>query len=343
MTDVAGIRIDEGLADILQRLKKAKVNSSDENKSDEIDKSKDVETAIPHIDTSVNKMPVENMDKENAPKMYKDVVDSGFVDDTILPWFTKKDKDLEYLHFLRLDENGSVEQAKVKANEDVNKIAALKLKDNYLCDLDYYKSKHFVLYVQELDSDYYYSRSYIATNESVKNNIVVEDTQYIEKPDECELKKVPTEDLTFETGDKCNYNHYVVFTDLGIADFIAKKYDVPAPLMSNNLDKWFETVSNTIVVENPNFESTKQTKLSDEANSIEDYKYNIITMARPGIFILDSADNSDAEYQLTIKLKDEYSFIPIEKVLICLKKYSTSKTKSIDDFKRFINTYFDIA
>jgi hypothetical protein len=113
--------------------------------------------------------------------------------------------------------------------------------------------------------------------------------------------------------------------------------------MSNNLDKWFETVSNTIVVENPNFESTKQTKLSDEANSIEDYKYNIITMTRPGIFILDSADNSDTEYQLTIKLKDEYSFIPIEKVLICLKKYSTSKTKSIDDFKRFINTYFDIA
>jgi hypothetical protein len=136
-----------------------------------------------------------------------------------------------------------------------------------------------------------------------------------------------------------------VFTDLGIADFVAKSDDISYPYSYNSgkeLDDWFESVSNTVIMKDARFDSNKRYELSDEVDSIRDYNYNMISMRRPGVFTLDSDSNQDSDYKVTIKLKDEFSFIPTNSVISCLKRYSTSSTKSIDDLKRFLNRYFEV-
>lgn len=336
MSVIGGVRIDEGLADILKKLKETESKEKESDKNNE-DNSVEVEKAKESFtDLSTDKVSkVVQLDtKEVKPTAD---TDGDSIDDEILPWFTKNDKDTDLIHYLKLDENGKIVSATIRADKSIGDLAALKLKSNYLCDVDYYKSKHFVLFVKKLNSDYEYSRSFIATNEDTKKNIVVEDTTFVD--DNPELLKVPTENVTTLVADSTSYTHYIVFTDLGVADFISND-DMIYSINSDDLSKWFEIVSNSSLIKNAKFDKNKLV-LSDKAESIRDFKYNLITVRRPGIFTLDSMDNDDPNYHLNIKLKDEFSFIPGDSVLKCIKSYS-SGNKSIGEFRRFIDRYFDI-
>ena len=66
-------------------------------------------------------------------------------------------------------------------------------------------------------------------------------------------------------------------------------------------------------------------------------------MHMPGVITLDSVDNEDPGYQVHIRLKDEYSFIPLNKLLKCIRYYASHDEKSFDEFRRFINQYFDVV
>lgn len=321
LDDIKHIKVDEGLADILQKVRAAGKKK---------DKSKNKEVKQDTSDASDNA--VESLvDKYNAANIEDDV--DTFNAGT-LPWFDESDKDDKYLHYIRIDDAGNLVYDKVKQDSTPNSIAALKMKDNYLCDVDYYKNKYNVLFVKQLDSDYPYSRSFVAqTNESL---IEVEDTKIIDDSNEehPELTKTATENISDEVAECDKYYHYVVFTDLGIADFIARADDVSYPYTESDLNKWFEDTSNRVPIKNPRFDETTETV------NIPDYKYDIVTMHRPGIFTLDSSDN-ETQSPIHLQLKDEYSYIPIKNILECLKKYSSDDNKSFEDFKKFIVRYFE--
>jgi len=208
--------------------------------------------------------------------------------------------------------------------------------------IQYFKSKHNVLSVRQLVSDYSYSRSFIAANESVKNNIVLEDVTLIESDNNNPtLTKAATEDVTQKVVDSYTYYHFVVYTDLGIADFVAKSDDISYPYNENDLNDWFEKVSNLVTIKNPHFESNKDIQLAASLENVLDYNYNLISVVRPGLIVLDSSDNTNDDYKVFLKVKDEYSFIPVIQFLRCLKTYSIDK-KSNDDLKLFLNRYFDV-
>lgn len=344
MSVIGGVRIDEGLADILKKLKeteskeKAKDNA---DKADKIDTSKASENSKNTEHDTFTSLPTDKvysvvpLDKKETKSTANTNGDN--LSEDILPWFTKSDKDTELIHYLKLDDNGKIVPATIRSDKSIGDLAALKLKSNYLCDVDYYKSKHFVLYVKQLNSDYEYSRSFIATNESASKVITVEDTTFVD--DNPELIKVPTENVTTVVADSTRYTHYIVFTDLGIADFISND-DMIYTVSNEDLSKWFEIVSNSSLIKNAKFDKNSII-MSSSAESIRDYKYNLITIRRPGIFTLDSMDNDDSDYHLNVKLKDEYSFIPSESILKCFKLYSNG-SKSIVEFRQFIDRYFDI-
>ena len=349
MADVGGIRIDEGLADILSKLRQA-----DSKKAKPTQKSSAVEKALgdEYASTSDSsakslvdrfssqvKVNTSGLSQTFSKQDYKELESVGFTEEDILPWFSYSDRDNENIHYM----NSKFELKSTKAGKTANDVAALKMSKDFLCECDYFKSRHHVLFVRQLDSDYSYSRSFIAANESVKNDIIVEDTQIVES-DEPTLKKVATENISQEVVDSYKYFHFVVFTDLGVADFVAKSDDISYPYsyQESELDSWFEVSSNTVPMVCARFDSNKQYVLSDEVNNIRDYKYNLISMRRPGIFTLDSDDNNDPEYKVTIKLRDEYSFIPLKSIVSCLRKYA-SGGKSIDDLKRFLNRYFEVT
>jgi hypothetical protein len=155
------------------------------------------------------------------------------------------------------------------------------------------------------------------------------------------LNKVPTESVSDIVVNVDKYYHYVVYTDLGTVDFLVRQDDLSFPFGESNLSKWFEETSNYVQIKRAKYEVNPRL-LSDEANAVKDFKYDIITMHRPGVITLDSVDNQDANYKVTIKLKDEFSFIPINRILGCLKYYASHNTKSIDDFRRMLNKYFDV-
>lgn len=348
MADIGGIRIDEGLADILSKLRQAESNKvkSDRSQAETTAVSDNTgnSSARSLIDRFSSKVNVNtsSLTQSFTRQDYKGLESLEFTEEDILPWLSFSDKDTENVHYI----NSKFELVSTKASKTPNDAAALKMSRDFLCECDYFKSKHYVLYVRQLDSDYSYSRSFIAANESVRSNIVVEDTQVIDEVEmQPTLKKVATENLMCDVIDSYKYFHFVVFTDLGIADFIAKSDDISYPYSYQNgkeLDDWFESVSNTVIMKNARFDSNKQYELSDEVNNIRDYNYNMISMRRPGVFTLDSDSNQDSDYRITIKLKDEFSFIPTNSVISCLKRYSTSNKKSIDDLKRFLNRYFEV-
>ena len=124
--------------------------------------------------------------------------------------------------------------------------------------------------------------------------------------------------------------------------FIVRQDDITYPYGESNLSKWFEEVSNHTVLKNTEYKQNTR-DISDEAASIREFKYDIITMHMPGVITLDSVDNEDPGYQVHIKLKDEYSFIPLNKLLKCLRYYASHDEKSFDEFMRFINQYFDVV
>lgn len=348
MADVGGIRIDEGLADILSKLRQSNSKKTKESRPSVVDQALNAETSDSSAKSLVDrfssqvKVNPSNLIQSFTRQDYKELESSGFTEEDVLPWLSYSDKDTDSVHYI----NSKFELVSTKASKTPNDAAALKMSKDFLCECDYFKSRHYVLHVRQLDSDYSYSRSFIAANESARNNIIVEDTQIIDEAEnQPTLKKVATENLTGDVVDSYKYFHFIVFTDLGIADFVAKSEDVSYPYSyqsSKELDEWFELVSNTVIMKNARFDSNKQYELSDEVNNIRDYNYNMISMRRPGVFTLDSDSNQDSNYKLTIKLKDEFSFIPTNSIISCLKRYSTSSQKTVDDLKRFLNRYFEV-
>ena len=348
MADIGGIRIDEGLADILSKLRQSNSKNKEETERSAADQAvnanihdNDTKSLVDRFSSQVKINP-NNLIQSFTRQDYSDLESAGFTEESILPWLSYSDRDTENIHYI----NSKFDLVTTKSNKTPNDIAALKMSKDFLCECDYFKSRHYVLYVRQLNSDYSYSRSLVAANESVKNNLIVEDTLVIDEFDnQPTLKKVPTENITGSVVDSYQYFHFVVFTDLGIADFVANSDDISYPYSYQNnreLNEWFETISNTVIIKNARFDSNKQYELSDEVNNILDYKYNLISMRRPGVFTLDSDSNQDSSYNITIKLKDQFSFIPTNSIISCLKRYATSSTKSIDDFKQFLNRYFEV-
>ena len=348
MANIGGVRIDEGLADILSKLRNSEADKKSKSAQQEAttasaDKASDssAKSLVDRFSSQVN-VNTSNLVQTFSRSDYKELESSGFTEEDILPWLSYSDKDTENIHYI----NSKFELVSTKASDTPNDVAALKMSKDFLCECDYFKSRHYVLHVRQLDSDYSYSRSFIAANESARNNIVVEETRIIDESElQPTLKKVATENITGDVVDSYKYFHFVVFTDLGIADFVAKSDDISYPYSYHSgkeLDDWFESISNTVIMKSARFDSNKQYELSGELDNIRDYNYNMISMRRPSVFTLDSDSNQDSDYKVTIKLKDEFSFIPTNSIISCLKRYSTSSKKSIDDLKRFLNRYFEV-
>ncbi len=351
MSIVNGILIDEGLTDILTKLRNTELNKSSKPAETEkpVDTNKEMSLASRFAmstgntnTTLVNTYKQLLNDADSNGVTVNDLnnyaKDSDLVEADILPWFSHDDCDTQFFHYMDL----SGEHKCVKASTPIKEITTLQLNKTFLCSLQYFKSKHNVLSVRQLVSDYSYSRSFIAANESVKNNIVLEDVTLIESNNSNPtLTKVSTEDVTQKVVDSYTYYHFIVYTDLGIADFVAKSDDISYPYNENDLNDWFEKVSNLVTIKNPHFESNKDIQLAASLENVLDYNYNLISVIRPGLIVLDSSDNTNDNYKVFLKVKNEYSFIPAIQFLRCLKTYSINK-KSNDDLKLFLNKYFDV-
>lgn len=353
MSIVNGILIDEGLTDILTKLRNTEIKKSSKSaeakteKPADTDKSKSLASRFVMSTDNTNTTLVNtykqllndtNSNGVTVNDLNNYAKDSDLADADILPWFSHNDCDTQYFHYMDL----SGEHKYIKASTPIKEITTLQLNKTFLCSLQYFKSKHNVLSVRQLVSDYSYSRSFIAANESVKNNIVLEDVTLIESDNNNPtLTKVATEDVTQKVVDSYTYYHFVVYTDLGVADFIAKSDDISYPYNENDLNDWFEKVSNLVTIKNPHFESNKDIQLAASLENVLDYNYNLISVVRPGLIVLDSSDNTNDDYKVFLKVKDEYSFIPVIQFLRCLKTYSIDK-KSNDDLKLFLNRYFDV-
>ena len=341
MDNIEDIPQDAGIALILQRLKDSKSpaqTNKDANTSPAESKPESNTTPslmVPATEIQVASLPPQVIARKEDPDVPKEIAVKDLSEEPILPWFLRSDKDQKMLHYVTFDDSGNLVYNSVKTDRPANDLASLKLRDNYACDIDYYKSRHFVLCVKQFESDYSYSRSFAKLDESKKTVSEADDN----KPT---LVKVPTEDVSLLVANADKYWHYAVFTDLGIADFIVRQDDISYPFGESNLSKWFEEISNCIPLKNTEY--TPNTRdISEAADAIREFKYDIITMHLPGVITLDSVDNEDPDYQVHIRLKDEYSFLPLNKLLKCLKYYATHSEKSFDEFKRFINQYFDVV
>lgn len=353
MDNIDDLKTDANIAAILKKLKDTSKDSKKDNSNSKTEDA--APTAVAKsLEVPAKEIPVENVtnsevSQENNTSVNNSTEECSFAEDDILPWFSKADKDINLLHYIIMNDSGNLEYCSIKTDRPAESIASLKIKPEYLCDVDYYKSKHYVLYVKQLESDYSYSRLYTPESKQVSDNITVDDTQIVSDDVATNesattnpvLVKTTSDDLTATVACSDKYNHYVVFTDLGIADFIAKADEVTCPCCSPDLNMWFEQVSNHIKLKNPNYDANKRV-ISDAASSVRDFKYDIVTMHRPGVITLDSVDNNDSDYRVCIKLKDEYSFLPMNRILGCLKNFATNNNKGTDDFRRFINRYFDI-
>lgn len=359
MANVEDIKTDPQIADILKRLKNTSKSVSKKDSDVDLSDKQEVKNEKPSYAIPAKEIPVAKS-SESVPRKEEQISDNStevsvsldssdslpetkisndkkeevtFTEDyEILPWFSKSDKDLNYIHYIKLDDSGNIEYVKVKNDISAEELAALKLKNDFICDVDYYKSKHYVLCVKNVDSNYAASRSYVPKDESLIRESV----------DDQDMVKVDSDRLQAVASDTDRYYHYVVYTDLGIANFIVRQDDVPYPYGETDLNKWFEKISNRVQIKNPLFEKN-YLRVSEDSEKIKEFKYDIITMHRPGVITLDSIDNQDQDYQLHIKLKDEFSFLPMNRVLGCLKLYSSDSKKSFNDFRKFIDTYFDVS
>lgn len=331
---------DAGIAMILQRLKDAKLHAQEkdespkqEEESPEVDSQQSLEASEP--ESQVESLPSYVIDRKDDLQVPEHIAEEDLSEESLLPWFLKSDKDLKMLHYITFDDSGNLVYNSIKTDRPANDLASLKLRDNYACDIDYYKSRHFVLCVKQFESDYSYSRSFAKLDECKQTISEADNSKPV-------LTRVPTEDVSTLVANTDKYWHYVVFTDLGVADFIVRQDDIAYPYGEANLSKWFEEISNHVVLKNTEYRPTTR-DISDEVESIREFKYDIITMHMPGVITLDSVDNEDPSYQVHIKLKDEYSFIPLNKLLKCLRYYASHDEKSFDEFRRFINQYFDVV
>ena len=326
------LKTDPNIAKILQKLKEADLQEPlyhDENLNYSEDK---YNVNYSSFDNSL----ATQVDDANNIQTYNDISDNNFTSKCILPWFTSEDKDSTLIHYLKVDDTGDVVKANIASSEPLDKIALLKLNKKYICDIEYYKSRHFVLAVKNFEN--YYNDN---------KNIEVLDTEFV-KSDENNLHDINVNlysndkcsDIeTFCTGKESLYR-YIVFTDLGIADFTTNS-SCTFPYNTQDLNKWFEQVSNYDTIYDAEFISNDECNLSNKIHDIKDYKYDIITMHRPGFITLDSSESNDSNEKLNLKIKEKYSFIPLNRLLLCIKNYPNSN-KSFEDFKYFINKYFEI-
>lgn len=309
---------DEDLASTSQQVNDnsdTESGESDNNTKEDINNSlvsTTVESDVastPNVELTVN--------SEEDSKIHETLVENNFVDETILPWFTDSDRDTSKIHYIELNDSGNLEYCSIDANKSSSDIATLKLKRNYLCDIDYYKSRHYVLCVKVLDSNYSYTKRFTNnTNES---------------------KSIIT-----PCSNNDSYSTYIVYTDLGTIEFVAKHDDIVYPFNSVELNKWLEEVSNDVIVKDAKYEPNSDLHMSDIVRNLDSTKYDLITMHRPGVITLDSVDDDDCSV-IHIKLKEEYDFLPMNRILGCLKNFSTSDDKSFGEFKRFINKYFNVV
>lgn len=338
MDNIENMPQDAGIAMILQKLKDAK--SPAQTKAAEVSEKPENSNTPPSLMVPVTEIPVASLPpqviaRKDDPEVPKQIAKEDLSEEPLLPWFLRSDKDLKMLHYITFDDSGNLVYNSVKTDRPANDLASLKMRDNYACDIDYYKSRHFVLCVKQFESDYSFSRSFAKLDEGKQRISEADDSKPV-------LARVPTEDVSLLVADADKYWHYAVFTDLGVADFIVRQDDISYPFGEVNLSKWFEEISNYTVLKNTEY--VPNTRDIDEcAESIREFKYDIITMHIPGVITLDSIDNDDPEYQVHIRLKDEYSFIPLNRLLKCLRYYATHDEKSFDEFKRFVNQYFNVV
>lgn len=346
MNDIENLPQDAGIALILQRLKDSKPEQPIQDDTeyivddeDNVDNCKKdiLDKRLISSETDVKPISLSQavMDRKNDPQVSKQIKDAGLSDESILPWFLITDKDQKSLHYITFDDSGKLVYNTTKTDRPANDLASLKLRDNYVCDLDYYKSRHFVLCVKQFESNYECSRSFSKLDEALKRVSELDDNTL-------NLEKTSSDEVSTLILNSDKYWHYVVFTDLGVADFIVKQDDVHYPYDESNLSKWFEEVSNYNVLKNANY-TPHVRSLLDESDMIKEFKYDIITMHVPGVITLDSIDNEDPDYKVHIKLKDVYNYIPLNRLLKCLKYYATHNEKTFNDFKLFINQYFDVV
>lgn len=334
MDDIANIKTDATIANILQKLKETKPKEalSTSKVQDKKDADKPPSLMVPVSEINVSNIPKKEVIKEE-PKTTNVLKEDSITNKTILPWFNAKDLDLKLIHCITLNDVGNLEYNTIKADRPANDIASLKMRDKYMCDIDYYKSNHYVLYVKNFDSNYPSSRTYTPSKNS--------DMPINESADDLEMQRLSGDDFSLQVASSDKYYRFVVFTDLGTASFLVRQDDLSYPFGEANLNKWFEEMSNYTPIQEPTYEPN-DLSLPEEISNIRDFRYDIITMHRPGIITLDSSDNDDNDYKVTIKLKDDYWFIPLKRILGCIKFYSTHKEKSLTDFKQFINKYFDL-
>lgn len=325
--DIENIKTDAHLADILNKLKNS---NKEQRNTDTVSKQEPTNDSSLTKEVTVSDVKTFHdvtLKKKDDIKANEEVIAPDLNDNNILPWFSKSDKDIRSIHYATFNDTGHLSYHSVKTDKPARDLASLKMKPDFACDIDYYNSKHYVLCIKQLDSAYHYSRSFTPDD-------VVEESKQVN-----DLRKLDADVIDLSNND--TYYHYVVFTDLGIADFLASKNDVGYPYSDPDLNKWFEETSNYVPLKNPDYK--RNNIVVDDADMIREFKYDIITMHMPGIITLDSVDNEDPDYRVHIKLKDEFSFIPLNRILGCLRNYANDKSKSFNDFKRFIDTYFLIS
>ena len=141
------IQTDARIASILQKLREADEKDKSSNKnndketaSDTVGSKEDTKKSVqePRVQELANSDKIVNQMKDLVDnKIHDDMISNNFVDELILPWFTQEDRDTEYLHYMHLENNGSTAYTRTKLNKSINDIASLKLKKDYLCDIDY--------------------------------------------------------------------------------------------------------------------------------------------------------------------------------------------------------------
>ena len=165
MDDIENMPQDAGIAMILQRLKDTKSPDKVEDIKEVKDESPTTSLIVPATEIPVASLPPKVMDRKENPEVNDTVAEKDLSEDPILPWFLRSDKDQKMLHYITFDESGNLVYNSIKTDRPANDLASLKLRDNYACDIDYYKSRHFVLCVKQFESDYSYSRSFAKLDE----------------------------------------------------------------------------------------------------------------------------------------------------------------------------------
>lgn len=299
MDEIINLPTDDRIADILRKLKEVDAKAADKF---HLDKPKE-ETQVTSSEDSSALL-------KTSSKCYEF--------DSVVPWLNINDKDTNSLHYLSLDDSGVIEHKSVPINKSISDIALLKLRKDYICDVDYYLSNHYVLLIDQHEVANCSDKSII--NTTLAKCIQIDDTEITDDTD-------TVTPCSICANDKSKYYHYTIYTDLGVIEFDASQDELMYPYGESDLNHWLEETSNCTSIINPNYMEHHKSK------DLNITHCDMITMHHPRVFTLDSSA-SDTDESLTIKVKDKYLFIPINRILKCLKF-----TKNLNSF---ISEYFEI-